>query len=311
MLSDVDQPSGKYIDSGLFRVLLFLCIFTERAHLGIEMQWDGVLMLKMIVRKNIWMAFQVMPGWFENFRTCYFFSESIDRKGRRQVQVIGFTSSRWRKGNNSSTLLRSQAYKQDHLWMLSNLQLCTSSSGRTVSVTSKITKYSRWSGRRVSLLFQADIHRVDDNGHGKQPARISKILPERSSQALWPTGPSATGLQLQHLEFRKKGVINHWRSPMVVIVTINRTMGEKVLIMFGCITLCNLCIEKAAKHSLQQGKRNKWGHTKSTHTHTHTYTGLPGLRGTGWERRAVWWQLNHCSKSFGTGNYRNVLLCYF
>lgn len=140
--------------------------------------------------------------------------------------------------------------------------------GRTVSVTSKITKYSRWSGRRVSLLFQADIRRVDDNGHGKQPARISKILPERSSQALRPTGPSATGLQLQHLEFRKKGVINHWRSPMVVIVTINRTMGEKVLIMFGCITLCNLCIEKAAKHSLQQGKRNKWGHTKSTHTHT-------------------------------------------
>lgn len=44
---------------------------------------------------------------------------------------------------------------------------------------------------------------------------------------------------------------------MVVIVTINRTMGEKVLIMFGCITRCNVCIKVASAHSLQRGQRNK------------------------------------------------------
>lgn len=44
---------------------------------------------------------------------------------------------------------------------------------------------------------------------------------------------------------------------MVVIVTINRTMGEKVLIMFGCMTRCNVCIEVALTHTLQRGKRNK------------------------------------------------------
>lgn len=68
---------------------------------------------------------------------------------------------------------------------------------------------------------------------------------------------------------------------MVVIVTINRTMGQKVLIMFGCITRCNLCIKVAATHSLQR-EREINEDTKNTHT------GLRGLRGTGRQSRAGW-----------------------
>lgn len=136
MLSDVDHSSAIYTYLALHPLRLFLCTLTATAWRCGE---DDLLTFKTSVRKRIWTTFEVASGWFGHFRMCWDFpSESIPAVDRERCEKIGAvhwlnapcwcqeskvqsrigrTSSRRRKGNNNSTLVRTRACKEDHLWM--------------------------------------------------------------------------------------------------------------------------------------------------------------------------------------------------